>query len=131
MSNNLSIEFTKYQSIALVHSTHNGFTSIMNIDEPYLFSKDDWLNFKNNIIQDKTSRLTFCDCNGEVSLRYIGSSADNTDGLIQYTVHKCGSGGGGAIKMSFKKTEYGESFVNIINTLLEKDYIWEQEDDSI
>ena len=120
----LSIEFNDYNSITIIND-NNGSKSRMFISEPYLFSRERWMKFRDSIINDKDDCLNFCQSNGEVSLKYKCSNNDS-DGTIQYTVGKYGAGGDGYIEMSFQQNE---NFVDIINILIENDDIWKEIDD--
>jgi hypothetical protein len=124
----LSIEFGPFANVELIFRNMYGVKCTMGIDEPYMFSKGEWIDFLECITNDKKYALCFCDSNGEVRLSYKPST-DDCDGLIQYTVSKYGSGGDGGIIMSFEKSEYYDDFVCVINTLLKKDDIWKDEEE--
>lgn len=125
---NLTLKFGAYQAITLKYVTDNGVDMNMYIEEPYLASKDHWSKLRDCITNDKRGKLVFCECNNFVGLEYVAST-ENAEGKIVYDVRTGGHGGDGRITVSFQKSEYGQTFVDIINQIIANDALWEQSDE--
>ncbi len=79
--------------------THDdGSTVNMHYTEPYLCKSDEWTDLIDNLFTPAyRKRLTFCDCNGCVS---VGVN----NGNLQFHTSKSGSGGDGSFTNTIRPT---------------------------
>lgn len=66
------------------------------IDEPNIFSVDQWSSFVNSIRNGRKDDLTFCDSNGTVIIR-------NSEECVEFESSRYGCGGGGTLRVTLEK----------------------------